>query len=97
MASLPEGPRPAVLFGFVEGRQPELGSSLDAKPTGSRSRAFMPPPEHSGPERYRLDLDHLLRRPMSAILEVEGLSDAVRAEFATLAERLASKVAESAG
>jgi Ser/Thr protein kinase RdoA (MazF antagonist) len=99
MAPLPEGPRPAVLFCFVEGRPPELGSPLDAKAHGvtlARIHAAAGTFVNSGPERYKLDLDHLLRRPMSAILEVEGLSDEVRAEFATLAERLASKV-ESPG
>jgi Ser/Thr protein kinase RdoA (MazF antagonist) len=100
MARVPEGPRPAVLFRFVEGREPELSSPLDAKAHGvtlARIHAAAEGFVNGGPERYHLDLDHLLRRPMSAILEIEGLSDAVRAEFASLAAQLANRVAEIPG
>jgi Ser/Thr protein kinase RdoA (MazF antagonist) len=47
--------------------------------------------------RYRLDCDHLLHRPLTAILADEDLTDPVRAGFADLSERLTNRLAEQEG
>jgi Ser/Thr protein kinase RdoA (MazF antagonist) len=100
-APFPEGPRPTVLFRYVEGRASQAGSSAaDARANGvtlarihdaaSGFAAF-------GKGRYRLDLDHLLHRPLSAILAVEDLSDAVRTKLVDLTGRLSSALADCDG
>jgi Ser/Thr protein kinase RdoA (MazF antagonist) len=99
-ARLAEGLRPAVLFSFVEGRAPGSNSRPDASAQGvtlarihAASHGFV----NDAPERYRLDLDHLLHRPLATILEVKGLGAAARDEFSALASRLANAVAETEG
>ena len=97
---LPEGKRPAVLFKFVEGREPDIKSPIDARAHGialarihDAANGFV----NGEPERYKLDLDHLLLRPTSEILKVDILGDATRAEYAALANRLTQQVTEIQG
>jgi Ser/Thr protein kinase RdoA (MazF antagonist) len=47
--------------------------------------------------RYRLDCDHLLHRPLSFILAIEGLSDSVSTGLVDLTRRLSGAVAEREG
>jgi Ser/Thr protein kinase RdoA (MazF antagonist) len=71
MVLAPEGRRPAVLFRFAEGRAPQAGSASDSHAHGVALAQIHDAAERfvvAGSERYRLDLDHLLHRPMSAVL-----------------------------
>jgi Ser/Thr protein kinase RdoA (MazF antagonist) len=98
---LPEGRRPAVLFRPAEGRPSEAASSAaDARANGvtlarihDAARGFA-----AGDNgRYRLDLDHLLHRPLSWILSLKGLKCSVRTGLVDLAARLSARVAERDG
>jgi Ser/Thr protein kinase RdoA (MazF antagonist) len=100
-AFFPEGRRPAVLFRYAEGRPSKArGSVADARANGvtlaqihDAATGFA-----AGDEgRYRLDCDHLLHRPLSFILAIEGLSDSVATGLVDLAARLSSTVAERDG
>jgi Ser/Thr protein kinase RdoA (MazF antagonist) len=67
--SAPEGVREGILFRALDGRAPEMASVADARANGvtlamvhdaaASHRASAP--------LYRLDLDHLLRRPLARI------------------------------
>jgi Ser/Thr protein kinase RdoA (MazF antagonist) len=99
-AALPEGNRGVVLFRYAEGRTPQTNAAADARAHGvtlaqihNAAEGYVAP----GPERYRLDLDHLLRRPMSAVLRLGSLSDATRDSLSELADRLAGAVAARDG
>jgi Ser/Thr protein kinase RdoA (MazF antagonist) len=95
-AQLPEGPRPSVLFRYAEGRAPRWDSAADARANGVTlariHRAAGGYADLNG-GRYRLDLDHLLRRPLSALLRVRSLDTAAKEGFTELASRLSSAVA----
>jgi Ser/Thr protein kinase RdoA (MazF antagonist) len=100
MAFSPEGRRPAVLFRYAEGRTPQLNSAADARAHGVTLAQIHNAAERfaaSGRERYRLDLDHLLHRPMAAVLALAALSDATRRSLTELAERLSSAVTARGG
>ncbi len=75
-AQLPEGPRPSVLFHYAEGRAPQWDLAADARANGVTlariHRAAGGYTDLNG-GRYRLDLDHLLHRPLSALLCVRSL------------------------
>ena len=97
-ALLPEGQRPAVLFRYAEGRASQAGSSAaDARANGvtlARIHDAAGGFAAFDKGRYRLDLDHLLHRPLSAILALADLSDAVRTKLVELTGRLSAAVAE---
>ena len=90
-ALLPEGQRPAVLFRYAEGRASQAGSSAaDARANGvtlARIHDAAGGFAAFDKGRYRLDLDHLLHRPLSAILALADLSDAVRTKLVELTGR----------
>ncbi len=93
-ASMPEGPRPAVLFRFLEGRAPRANMQ-DARAQGvtlasihTAAETFVAP----APGRYRLDLNHLLHRPLASILRLESLNEETRNGLSLLAKRLAQTV-----
>jgi Ser/Thr protein kinase RdoA (MazF antagonist) len=99
-ALVPEGRRPAVLFKYADGRAPETNFPEDARANGVTLARIHDAAEGfiaGDPERYRLDLDHLLHRPMAAVLALGSLSDATRLGLAELAERLSSAVAARGG
>lgn len=97
----PEGQRPAVLFRYVEGRASQAGSSTaDARANGvTLARIHHAAAGFAAVDkgRYRLDLDHLLHRPLSAILALEDLSDDIRNKLVDLAGRLSAALAERDG
>jgi Ser/Thr protein kinase RdoA (MazF antagonist) len=97
-AFFPEGQRPAVLFRYAEGRPSQAGNSAaDARANGvtlARIHDVAGGFAASDKGRYRLDRDHLLHRPLSAILALEDLSDSVRAGLVDLTGRLSSALAE---
>jgi Ser/Thr protein kinase RdoA (MazF antagonist) len=100
MTLLPEGRRPAVLFKFAEGRAPQINSPADARANGVTLAHIHAAAEgfaSAGSERYRLDLDHLLRRPLAAIQRLALLNDATRSGLEELAERLSCAVTARRG
>jgi len=97
----PEGERPAVLFRYAEGRPSQARTSLsDARANGvtlARIHEVASGFAAAKMGRYKLDCNHLLHRPLTAILADEDLSDPLRAGFADLSERLSNRLAEREG
>jgi Ser/Thr protein kinase RdoA (MazF antagonist) len=95
-AQLPEGRRPAVLFRYAEGRTPLWDSTADARANGVTlariHRAANCFADRNG-GRYRLDLDHLIHRPLSALLGLRSLDAGAKEGFTELASRLSAAVA----
>jgi Ser/Thr protein kinase RdoA (MazF antagonist) len=96
-AFFPEGHRPAVLFRHAEGRASQGNSAADARANGVTLARIHDvaggfPAGDKG--RYRLDADHLLHRPLSAILALGNLRDSVSAGLADLSGRLSRGLAE---
>ncbi len=92
----PEGPRPAVLFRHAEGRAVEWESDADARANGvTLARIHRACRDYADWQvcRHRLDLDHLLHRPLAAVLALSYLDAATKELFAALGARLASAVA----
>ena len=100
-ALFPEGQRPAVLFRYAEGRPSQAGSSsADARANGvtlARIHDVAGGFAAADKGRYRLDRDHLLHRPLSWILALEGLSETVRTGLVDLTERLSAGLARRDG
>src|SRR5664279_3416851 len=98
---LPEGQRPAALFRYSDGRPSQAGSSAaDARANGvtlARIHDAAGGFAAGDKGRYRLDRDHLLQRPLSAILALEDLSDSVRSGLVDLVARLSDALAERDG
>src|SRR5262249_48335692 len=100
-AFFPEGQRAAVLFRYAEGRPSQARNSMaDARANGvtlaqihDAAGGFVT----NGEGRYRLDCDHLLRRPLSWLLSRDDLGDSVRTGLAELTERLSDALAERNG
>ena len=68
---LPEGRRPVVLFRHIGGRSPKPGASTDARAQGvTLARIHAAAENYAGGKlaHYRLDLDHLLHRPVAAVM-----------------------------
>jgi len=99
--SLPEGQRPVVLFRYAEGRPSQAGSSTaDARANGvtlARIHDVAGGFAAGDKGRYRLDHDHLLQRPLSSILAIEGLDVSVRTKLVDLTARLSAGLAERDG
>ncbi len=96
-AETPEGPRPAVLFRHIGGRMPELASPEDAR-AQAITLAHLHRAADAYPERehglHRLDLDHLLHRPIQAILALDLGTSQARHDLAGLETRLAAAVGQ---
>ena len=93
---LPEGPRPAVLFRHAGGRAVEWESAADARANGvTLARLHRAAGDYADLDacRFRLDLDHLLHRPLAAVLAVASLDAAAKEKFSALASRLSAAVA----
>jgi Ser/Thr protein kinase RdoA (MazF antagonist) len=97
-AAMPEGRRPGVLFRRVPGRNSDPGSPLDFFAQGETlAWIHAACADHDGPvSRYRLDLDHLLRRPLAALVTLPTLEAGQRPFFEELAARLEADVARRA-
>ena len=94
--ALPQGECPVVLFDYLEGRAPDPQSLIDARAQGAtlaRIHNAAANFTQRTPCRYRLDLEHLLHRPLRAILALDALSAATRSGLSELAQRLAEAVA----
>ena len=99
-APMPEGRRPAVLFRHVEGRNPQLDTPADARAQGvtlarihTAAESF--PSREAG--RYRLDLDHLLRRPLGMVSSLSAMMGGTRDALTGLASRLSAAVDAMSG
>ncbi len=94
-ATLPEGPRPAVLFRHAEGRTPQLDAPEDARAQGVTLAVLHEAADgFAGRDagRYRLDLDHLLHGPLAVVAGLGTLTEPARKALAELASRLAAGI-----
>ena len=94
-ADMPEGHRPAVLFRYAEGRSPQLDAPDDARAQGvTLARIHIAaesfPSREAG--RYRLDLNHLLHRPLATVSGLGAMTNETRDTMTGLASRLAAAV-----
>jgi Ser/Thr protein kinase RdoA (MazF antagonist) len=84
------------LFRYAEGRTPLWDSTADARANGVTlariHRAANCFADRNG-GRYRLDLDHLIHRPLSALLGLRSLDAGAKEGFTELASRLSAAVA----
>ena len=96
----PEGPRLAALFRYVGGRPPGLDAPNDALAQGvTLARIHAAAEGFAGrmAGRRRLDLEHLVRRPLARVSALPALSAEARAYLTGLAGRLSEAVTGSAG
>jgi len=94
-ALMPEGVRAAVLFRYIEGRAVNWESQADAKELGvTLARIHSAADQYAEKDQcaYRLDLDHLLHRPVRAILGIQDLSADYRTNLGAFSNRLAIAV-----
>jgi Ser/Thr protein kinase RdoA (MazF antagonist) len=94
-AALAEGFRPAVLFRYADGRVPGLDAPEDARVQGiTLARIHTAAEKFPDPEagRYRLDLDHLLHRPVAAVAELKDLTEKTQRYLSELSSRLNASV-----
>ncbi len=90
-AAMPEGQRAVVLFRHAEGRPPNLDAPEDARAQGvTLARIHDAAEKFPGREagRYRLDLDHLLRRQVAAMVSLPDMPEQTGQYFRELAARL---------
>ncbi|CAN7234646.1 phosphotransferase [Rhizobium leguminosarum] len=86
----PEGVRQAVLFRAIEGRKPDAADAGDARANGKTLALLHNAAETFQPDGalYRLDLEHLLHRPLARICDSGVVEDAeVRNDLEAIAAR----------
>jgi len=91
----PEGSREGVLFRALEGRAPDAASMADARANGVTLAMLHNAAEsHCASEPlYRLDLDHLLRRPLARVQEFRSMVDAGASnDLENIAARTAARI-----
>lgn len=91
----PEGLREGVLFRALEGRAPDAASIADARANGVTLAMLHNAADlHCASDPlYRLDLDHLLRRPLARVQEFRRVVNAdASTELANIAERTAARI-----
>jgi Ser/Thr protein kinase RdoA (MazF antagonist) len=95
--TLPEGPRPLMLFEHLDG-DPPGDSASDIEVTGrSLAQLHNAGDSYQGPaSRYDLELPHLLERPLQALCTAPTMDDALRASYTSIARRLASGILRGA-
>jgi Ser/Thr protein kinase RdoA (MazF antagonist) len=92
---MPEGRRAVVLFRHIEGRPVKWESFADAKIQGvTLARIHNAADAYAARDHgaYRLDLNHLLHRPVNAILGVKDLSGESQTKLSELSARLSAAV-----
>jgi Ser/Thr protein kinase RdoA (MazF antagonist) len=91
--ALPEGPRALMLFEHLDGDPPEE-SLPDVEATGrGLAQLHEAGQGYTGPaSRYVLELPHLLERSLQVLGTAPTMTDALRAEFARIAQRLAGRI-----
>jgi len=94
-ALAPEGVREGVLFHALDGRAPTAASTADARANGA-TLAMVHDSALSycaSAPLYRLDLDHLLRRPLARIQEFRRMIDTdANTALDEIAERTAARI-----
>ncbi|PDS77643.1 phosphotransferase [Rhizobium sp. L43] len=93
--SAPEGGREGVLFQAIDGRQPSTTDAGDARANGKTLALLHNAAETFSPDGalYRLDLEHLLHRPLARIRNSGIVEDAeVRSDLETIAARTAKAI-----
>lgn len=88
----PEGAREGVLFRAIEGREPHATDAGDARANGGTLALLHNAAETfpSASALYRLDLEHLLHRPLARICDSGIVEDAqVLGDLESIAERTA--------
>ncbi|MGE8160362.1 phosphotransferase enzyme family protein [Paraburkholderia sp. NPDC080076] len=90
----PEGPRSLVVFDFLSGKPPG-NEPIDIAAMGAElARIHVLSRDYAGPEsNYRLDFDHLLRRPLARLLALRDLSEDVRDLLNSIAQSLEARIA----
>jgi Ser/Thr protein kinase RdoA (MazF antagonist) len=91
----PEGVREGVLFRAVGSRDADANSAPDARANGKTLALVHQAAEtfDAGETRYRLDLDHLLRRPLARIRDSGLVEDQqVFRQMEAIAERTAAAI-----
>ncbi|MBY5780732.1 phosphotransferase [Rhizobium leguminosarum] len=91
----PEGVRQAVLFQAIEGRKPDAADAGDARANGTTLALMHNAAETFQPDGslYRLDLEHLLHRPLARIVDSGVVEDAeVRSDLEDIAARTAQAI-----
>ena len=93
MLELPEGSRPLALFRFVEGDVPE--SLDDVELTGAElAKIHLNSQDYAGPSSlYRIDVDHLLKTPLTWLLQAPTVDAGLRDSLNALASSLDSSLA----
>lgn len=91
----PEGPRPLVVFDFLSGKPPG-NEPKDIEAMGAElARIRDLSRDYKGPEsNYRLDFNHLLRRPLARLLALRELDQEVRDMLNSIALSLEARVAK---
>lgn len=91
--TLPEGPRPLMLFEHLDG-DPPGESAPDIEVTGRcLARLHNAGDSYQGPaSRYDLELPHLLERPLRTLCTAPTMDDALRSDFTAIARRLARRI-----
>ncbi|CCE02030.1 phosphotransferase [Bradyrhizobium sp. STM 3809] len=95
-----EGVRDGVLFHAIEGRSPEVASESDARANGVTLARLHDAAMSYRPEAplYRLDLEHLLLRPLTRVRQHLRLIDADDGGFLQdIADRTAARIAAMDG
>ncbi len=93
VVSMPEGPRWLTLFHRVEGELPDTPDDIAL--TGEGLATLHEAAEgYAGPvSRHRYDVDHLLRAPLSWIVQAPTMNDALRERFEASALAIESDLA----
>jgi Ser/Thr protein kinase RdoA (MazF antagonist) len=91
----PEGVREGVLFSALAGRAPDAASIADARANGATLAMVHNAADlySAAAPLYKLDLDHLLRRPLGRVRDSGVVDDAsATADLETIAARVAETI-----
>ncbi|CAN5571082.1 phosphotransferase enzyme family protein [soil metagenome] len=93
-----EGERTLAVFDFLDG-EPPCDNLGDVQATGlGLARLHAAAQDYRGPaSSYTLELPHLLERSLAALLPLPTLDDALRQQFAALADRVALRIGDMPG
>jgi Ser/Thr protein kinase RdoA (MazF antagonist) len=90
----PEGSRPLVVFDFLSGEPPGNEPADIAAMGAELARIHAHSRDYDGPQsNYRLDFDHLLRRPLARLLAMRDLKEEVREMLNAIAVSLEGRIA----
>ena len=95
LVPLPEGARTVALFRFLPGRFARRDGTLDARAQGrTLAEVHRAGRSYDGPaSRFRLDSQHLIQRPLAAVLDLPTVEPESRDFLVALAARLDERLA----